>query len=101
MLWSPGTGGRRLLLPGDQQGRTAPGRRPLWQEFLYSDEGQNLFLGGGARPVRADSMVKAGTIDQAAYEALPTMGGDAVIVSVEQNTAATEYLADNWARAIG
>ena len=78
-----------------------PAAARLWQEFLYSDEGQNLFLGGGARPVRADSMVKAGTIDQAAYEALPTVGGDAVIVSVEQNTAATEYLADNWARAIG
>ena len=78
-----------------------PAAARLWQEFLYSDEGQNLFLGGGARPVRADSMVKAGTIDQAAYEALPTVGGDAVIVSVEQNTAATKYLADNWARAIG
>ncbi len=39
----------------------------LWEEFLYSDEGQNLWLKGGARPVRADAMQKAGTIDTAAY----------------------------------
>ena len=30
---------------------------------------------GGARPVRADAMVKAGTIDKAAYDALPTVKG--------------------------
>ena len=38
-----------------------PAAARLWQEFLYSDEGQNLWLKGGARPVRADAMVKAGT----------------------------------------
>ncbi len=34
-----------------------PAAARLWQEFLYSDQGQNLYLAGGARPVRADSMV--------------------------------------------
>ena len=29
-----------------------PAAARLWQEFLYSDEGQNLWLKGGARPVR-------------------------------------------------
>ena len=29
-----------------------PAAARLWQEFLYSDEGQNLWLEGGARPVR-------------------------------------------------
>ena len=48
-----------------------PAAARLWEEFLYSDEGQNLWLEGGARPVRADAMVKAGTIDEAAYDALP------------------------------
>src|SRR3954466_2221376 len=33
-----------------------PAAARLWQEFLYSDEGQNLWLKGGARPVRADAM---------------------------------------------
>ena len=31
-----------------------PAAARLWQEFLYSDEGQNLFAQGGVRPVRAD-----------------------------------------------
>ena len=78
-----------------------PAAARLWQEFLYSDEGQNLFLGGGARPVRAESMQKAGTIDKAAWDALPAVGGESVIVSEAQNKKATEYLASNWARAIG
>jgi putative spermidine/putrescine transport system substrate-binding protein len=78
-----------------------PAAARLWQEFLYSDEGQNLYLAGGARPVRAEPMQQAGTIDQAAWDALPPVNGEPVIVSVEQNKAATEYLAGNWASAIG
>ena len=35
-----------------------PAAARLWQEFLYTDEGQNLWLEGGARPVRADAMVQ-------------------------------------------
>ena len=31
-----------------------PAAARLWQEFLYSDEGQNLWLAGKARPVRLD-----------------------------------------------
>ncbi len=34
-----------------------PAAARLWQEFLYSDEGQNLFAAGGVRPVRADEDV--------------------------------------------
>ncbi|WP_197376334.1 ABC transporter substrate-binding protein [Mycolicibacterium baixiangningiae] len=78
-----------------------PAAARLWQEFLYSDEGQNLYLGGGARPVRAEPMQKAGTLDTAAWDALPAVEGEPVIVSVDQNKKATEYLAGNWASAIG
>jgi len=78
-----------------------PAAARLWEEFLYSDEGQNLFLGGGARPVRAESMRKAGTLDAAAYLALPPFQGIPVIVTGDQNAVATKYLADNWAKAIG
>ena len=78
-----------------------PNAARLWEEFLYSDEGQNLWLQGGARPVRADAMVEANTIDQKAYEALPPVNGDPVIVSNEQTEKAAQYLADNWAKATG
>jgi putative spermidine/putrescine transport system substrate-binding protein len=78
-----------------------PNAARLWEEFLYSDEGQNLWLGGGARPIRADAMVEAGTIDQEAYDALPEVSGDPVVVSDEQAAKAADYLAKNWAKATG
>ncbi|GIF37014.1 ABC transporter substrate-binding protein [Actinoplanes xinjiangensis] len=78
-----------------------PAAARLWQEFLYSDEGQNLWLKGGARPVRADAMQKAGTIDATAFAALPAVEGTPVIPTEAQSTKAKEYLTANWAKAIG
>ncbi len=48
-----------------------PAAARLWQEFLYSDEVQNLWLKGGARPVRMEAMTDAGTIDEELAAALP------------------------------
>ncbi len=78
-----------------------PAAARLWEEFLYSDEGQNLWLAGGARPVRADAMVEAGTIDQDLYDALPEVAGTPVIPTNEQTEAMAAYLAENWAKAVG
>jgi putative spermidine/putrescine transport system substrate-binding protein len=78
-----------------------PAAARLWEEYLYSDEGQNLWLAGGARPVRADAMVKAGSIDKAAYDALPPVNGKAVTPTVAQTEKATTYLSNNWAKAVG
>lgn len=77
-----------------------PAAARLWQEFLFSDEGQNLYLQGGARPVRANSMVTAGTIDMEAYRVLPPVDGSSQFVSEAQNDAAKKYLEANWAKAI-
>ena len=78
-----------------------PAAARLWQEFLYSDEGQNLFAVGGVRPVRADSMMAAGTIDKAAADKMPVIDGPVTVPTPDQTEAATKYLADNWAKAIG
>jgi putative spermidine/putrescine transport system substrate-binding protein len=78
-----------------------PAAARLWQEFLFSDEGQNLWLEGGARPVRAEAMVAAGTIDQQLYDALPPVEGEPVVLTVEQTQAAAAYLAENWAQVVG
>lgn len=78
-----------------------PAAARLWEEFLYSDAGQNLWLKGGARPVRQEAMTTAGTIDAAAAAALPKVGGTPVFQTQEQVAAASKYLADNWAKAIG
>ena len=77
-----------------------PAAARLWQEFLYSDEGQNLWLKGGARPVRADAMKAAGTIDSMAFGALPAAAGTPVFLTEAQTQAAKDYLAANWAKAI-
>src|SRR6266852_4240557 len=37
-----------------------PAAARLWEEYLYSDEGQNLFLRGGKRPVRESAMKAKG-----------------------------------------
>jgi len=78
-----------------------PAAARLWQEFLYSDEGQNLWLKGGARPVRADAMKTAGTLDTALFDALPSVSGTPVFLTDAQTKAANDYLAANWAKAIG
>ncbi|MFD0523870.1 ABC transporter substrate-binding protein [Paractinoplanes durhamensis] len=78
-----------------------PAAARLWEEFLYSDDGQNLWLNGGARPVRADAMQKAGTIDAAAFAALPKVEGTPVVPTEAQNAKAKEYLTANWAKTIG
>jgi len=77
-----------------------PAAARLWEEFLFSDQGQNLWLAGGARPIRADAMVKAGTIDKAKYDALPKVTGTPVIPTTEQTTKMSDYLAKNWAAAV-
>ncbi len=78
-----------------------PAAARLWQEFLYSDEGQNLWLKGGARPVRLDSMMTAGSADKTLAAALPTVSGTPTLPSQDDVTTATDYLTKNWAAAVG
>ncbi len=78
-----------------------PAAARLWEEFLYSDEGQNLYLKGGARPVRFDAMKKAGTLDEAAAANLPQVTGTPVVPTTADAESGKKYLADNWANAVG
>jgi ABC-type Fe3+ transport system substrate-binding protein len=73
-----------------------PAAARLWQEFLYSDEGQNIWLRGLSRPVRLDAMVEAGTVDEEALAALPVVEGTVEFPDDEQQTAAQQVVADRW-----
>jgi putative spermidine/putrescine transport system substrate-binding protein len=97
----PPNAGRRLLLPGDQQGRTAPGGRTTVAGVPLQRRGQNLYAAGGVRPVRADEMLQAGTIDKAAVDKIPVIDGPVTVPSPDQTDKATKYLTDNWAKAVG
>jgi putative spermidine/putrescine transport system substrate-binding protein len=78
-----------------------PAAARLWQEFLYSDEGQNLYLGGGARPARMDAMTTAGTIDKDLAAALPAAPKSYSMPDETQSTNAGTLLGQQWAAAIG
>ena len=78
-----------------------PAAARLWQEFLYSDEGQNLFAQGGVRPVRADNMLADGTLEESVADSMPVVDGPVTVPTPEQTEAASKYLAENWAAAVG
>jgi putative spermidine/putrescine transport system substrate-binding protein len=78
-----------------------PAAARLWQEFLYSDEGQNLWLKGQARPIRLPAMEKAGTADEAALAALPSVRpGEVEYPSQAQVDKANEVVLREWASAV-
>jgi putative spermidine/putrescine transport system substrate-binding protein len=76
-----------------------PAAARLWQEFLYSDEGQNLWLAGKARPVRLTAMTQAGTADEALTAALPPVSGEPKFPTQAQTDAAQKVVAEGWAAA--
>jgi putative spermidine/putrescine transport system substrate-binding protein len=75
-----------------------PAAARLWEEFLYSVKGQNIWLKGGARPVELAAMVKAGKENKKAYKSLPkvTNLSKAVVPTTAQSTAASAYVTSNW-----
>src|SRR6266581_3347303 len=77
-----------------------PAAARLWEEDLYSDAGQNLWLKGGARPVRMAVMTSGGTIDTAAAAALPAVNGTPQVPSGDQTTKASQYVISNWSAAV-
>jgi putative spermidine/putrescine transport system substrate-binding protein len=77
-----------------------PAAARLWQEFLYSDEVQNLWLAGGARPVRMEAMTEAGTIDADLAAALPEVPSETVVPTEEQSENAGTLLGEKWAAAV-
>jgi putative spermidine/putrescine transport system substrate-binding protein len=81
-----------------------PAAARLWEEFLYSQAasgGQNLWLEGGARPVEQPIMASNGSINATAAAKLPSVTGSPVFLTESQNTDAANYLAANWAKAVG
>lgn len=77
-----------------------PAAARLWEEYLFSNAGQNLWLKGGARPVRQSAMTAAGTVDATAAAALPAVAGAPQIPTADQSTAAFAYLNAHWSAAI-
>jgi len=78
-----------------------PAAARLWEEFLYSAQGQNDFLKGHARPVELAAMTANHTIDKAALKQLPkTSSTVKQMPTVAQAQAAATVLATKWGSSI-
>jgi len=77
-----------------------PAAARLWEEFLYSATGQNLWLKGGARPILLDAMKAAGTANKTYLAALPEMpaGAKPTFATLIQQLNAKIAIAQNWSK---
>jgi putative spermidine/putrescine transport system substrate-binding protein len=77
-----------------------PAAARLWQEYLYSAEGQNLFLQGYARPALMPAMAADGTLDKTGAAKLPQVSGAPTFPTDAQQTKAKQDLAQGWGHAV-
>ncbi|MEU6369376.1 extracellular solute-binding protein [Streptomyces sp. NPDC046931] len=77
-----------------------PAAARLWQEYLFSPEGQNLRLLGYARPVLMNAMKQDGTLDKAAAARLPTVEGTPQFPTDAQLEKAKKTVAQGWEKAV-
>ena len=80
-----------------------PNAAKLWMEYLYSDEGQNLWLKGYCHPARFNAMAKAGKIPQELMDALPPAESyeAAVFPTVEEQNANKAAVTGGWDSVVG
>jgi putative spermidine/putrescine transport system substrate-binding protein len=72
----------------------------LWMDWLYSDEGQNLWLKGYCNPIRYDAMAKAGTVNPTYQAKLPDTSG-ASLPTLDQITKANTTITTGWPTTVG
>ena len=79
-----------------------PAAARLWEEYLYSTVGQNLFLQGYARPIELAAMTAAGTVNKTWLAQLPPAPkGVTKYPTLAQLTQAKSTVAANWASEVG
>jgi putative spermidine/putrescine transport system substrate-binding protein len=80
-----------------------PNAAKLWMEYIYSDEGQLLWLEGYCHPIRFNDMAARGVIPQDLMDKLPPAENyaKAVFPTLEQQAEAKAAIAANWATEMG
>jgi putative spermidine/putrescine transport system substrate-binding protein len=109
----PSVSGLKIVIPSDasyaayydqaiSKYAPDPAAARLWEEYLYSTAGQNLWLEGEARPIELSTLVAAGTVNQAAYKALPPApSGSVTFPTQTQQATAENVVAQQWSSVIG
>jgi putative spermidine/putrescine transport system substrate-binding protein len=77
-----------------------PNAAKLWMEFLYSDEGQNIWLKGYCHPIRYENLVETNAVPQEQLDKLPDVEG-AVFPTLDQLNAASKLITENWDSVVG
>lgn len=78
-----------------------PNAAKLWEEYLYSDEGQNIWLKGYCHPIRYTDMQTRGVIPADVAAKLPAFSGPVAFPSIDQINAAAKLIGDNWMTVVG
>jgi putative spermidine/putrescine transport system substrate-binding protein len=75
----------------------------LWEEFIYSDQGQVLYLKGFAHPARFNDLAKRKKLPKALLNALPSpaLYAKAQFASLGQQTAAKNKIVADWPGKVG
>ena len=80
-----------------------PNAAKLWMEYLYSDEGQLLWLKGYCHPARFNAMSKAGKIPQELLDALPPAASyeAAYFPTLDEVDANKKAVTEGWDSVVG
>jgi len=80
-----------------------PNAAKLWMEYLYSDEGQIIWLKGGCHPIRYNDLVKRNVIPAEVTAKLPPaeLYAKAVFPTIEQINNAKKAITDGWDKVVG
>jgi putative spermidine/putrescine transport system substrate-binding protein len=75
----------------------------LWQEFIYSDQGQILYLKGFAHPARFNDLAQRKVLPKSLLAALPSpaLYAKAQFASIAQQTKAKATIATQWPTKVG
>ncbi|MFH1185789.1 MAG: extracellular solute-binding protein [Chloroflexota bacterium] len=77
-----------------------PNAAKLWMEYLYSDEGQLLWMEGYCHPIREADLRARGVVSAELAAKLPDVSG-AVFPSLDQLNAAKTLITEEWDTVVG
>ena len=80
-----------------------PNAAKLWMEYLYSDEGQNIWLKGYCHPARFNAMVAGGKVPQDLIDALPPAASyeAAYFPTLDEVNANKKAVTEGWDTVVG
>ena len=80
-----------------------PSAAKLWLEYLYSDEGQLMWLNGYCHPIRFNDLAANKKIPAEMMAKLPPAEGyaKALFPTLDQQAAAKKMIGENWEKVVG